>query len=358
LGVALLQFANPDLSWETSKQLNVGLDLGFKNHFTLSADWYNRTLKDMILRRPLPASAGGLSDPFVNAGSMRNKGWEVALNYKNKIRKWNFDATVMLSDVKNEVTGLVEGAPFIDGGSIRTQPGFAVNSYYGLQAIGYYTSEDDVRNSPPLYGVGWNTSATVGPKPGDVKYADLSGPDGKPDGRIDDNDRTIIGNAFPRYEYSVNLNVGYRNFDINIFGQGVGKRNNFLSGTGAVPFQASDFIPSLLEIHKDYWTAENPNAEFPRLLAGGGSYTNNFRTSTKWIRSAAYFRIKNINLGYSLPNVVLRKIKISNVRIFVSGQNLITFTKAWKGFDPEINNANAEFYPLMRTYTAGINITF
>lgn len=358
LGVAILQFANPDLSWETSQQWNVGLDLSFAKHFTLTVDVYNRTVKNMILPRSLPSSAGGLNDPFVNAGSMENKGWELALNYRTKVKKWGFDATFMLSDVKNNVIGLVPGLPFIGGGSSRTQPGYALNSYYGLKASGYYADSNDIKASPTLYGSGWSTNPAIGPKPGDLKYQDISGVDGKPDGKIDDNDRTFIGNNFPRFEYSINLNVSYQNFDLNIFGQGVGMRENFLSGTGAVPFLATDFIPSLLDIHKDYWTPQNPNATFPRLLAGGGSYTNNFRASDWYIRSAAFFRLKNINLGYKLPANIVSKAKIAAVRVFVSTQNLFTITKAFNGFDPEIDNANGEFYPVMRTYTAGLNITF
>ena len=358
LGVAILQFANPDLSWETSQQWNVGLDLSFAKHFTLTVDVYNRTVKNMILPRSLPSSAGGLNDPFVNAGSMENKGWELALNYRTKVKKWGFDATFMLSDVKNNVIGLVPGLPFIGGGSSRTQPGYALNSYYGLKASGYYADSNDIKASPTLYGSGWSTNPAIGPKPGDLKYQDISGVDGKPDGKIDDNDRTFIGNNFPRFEYSINLNVSYQNFDLNIFGQGVGMRENFLSGTGAVPFLATDFIPSLLDIHKDYWTPQNPNATFPRLLAGGGSYTNNFRASDWYIRSAAFFRLKNINLGYKLPANIVNKAKIAAVRVFVSTQNLFTITKAFNGFDPEIDNANGEFYPVMRTYTAGLNITF
>ena len=358
LGVAILQFANPDLSWETSQQWNVGLDLSFAKHFTLTVDVYNRTVKNMILPRSLPSSAGGLNDPFVNAGSMENKGWELALNYRTKVKKWGFDATFMLSDVKNNVIGLVPGLPFIGGGSSRTQPGYALNSYYGLKASGYYADSNDIKASPTLYGSGWSTNPAIGPKPGDLKYQDISGVDGKPDGKIDDNDRTFIGNNFPRFEYSINLNVSYQNFDLNIFGQGVGMRENFLSGTGAVPFLATDFIPSLLDIHKDYWTPQNPNATFPRLLAGGGSYTNNFRASDWYIRSAAFFRLKNINIGYKLPANIVNKAKIAAVRVFVSTQNLFTITKAFNGFDPEIDNANGEFYPVMRTYTAGLNITF
>nr|MCU0376225.1 SusC/RagA family TonB-linked outer membrane protein [Chitinophagaceae bacterium] len=233
----------------------------------------------------------------------------------------------------------------------------ALNSYFGYRALGYFADSNDIKNSPVQFGLPWSTNPTQGPKPGDVKYADISGADGKPDGRVDANDRTFLGNAFPRYEYSINLNLSYKNFDLNIFGQGVGMRDNYLSGTGAVPFASADFAASLLEQHKDYWTPENPNALFPRLLPSGFG-GNNYLLSDKWIRSAAYFRIKNINLGYTLPASLIKKMKIENCRVFISGQNLLTFTPAWDGFDPEINNANAEFYPLMRTFTAGINVNF
>ena len=118
-----------------------------------------------------------------------------------------------------------------------------------------------------------------------------------------------------------------------------------------------DFIASLLEIHKNYWKPANQDADFPRLLPSGFG-GNNYLLSSQWIRSAAYFRIKNVNIGYRLPASVLRKINIASARVFVSGSNLATFSRAWKGFDPEINSANAEFYPLMRTWTAGVNINF
>ena len=352
LGVALLQFANPSLSWETSKQMNIGLDITFAKHFTVTADYYEKTLKNMLLQRTLPQSAGGLSNPFVNAGNMENKGWEFSLNYKNKFGKLGVDVTAMISDVKNTVTGLVEGTPFI-GDGIRTAPGQALGSYFGYVSAGYFSDSTDIKSSPVQFGIPWNpTSATVGPKPGDVKYKDVNG-----DGKIDANDRTFIGNAFPRYEYSINVNLTYANFDLNIFGQGVGQRNNYLSGTGAVPFASGDFAASLLDIHKNYWRPDNQNADFPRLLPSG-SGGNNFLLASQWLRSAAYFRIKNVNLGYTVKKQWLDKAKISALRVFVSGSNLLTISKAWKGFDPEINNANAEFYPLMRTYTAGINVTF
>lgn len=356
LGLALLQFPNPNLSWERSKQWNIGLDVSFLKNFTLTADYYVRTLEDMILRRTLPASAGGLGNPFVNSGSMENKGWELSLNYRKTFGKWRIDATGMLSDVVNNVNSLVQGLPFI-GDGIRTAPGQALNSYFGYKALGYFKDSNDVKNSPVQFNTPWNTSPTQGTKPGDTKYADISGPDGKPDGKIDANDRTFLGNAFPRYEYSINLVLGYGNFDLNLFGQGVGQRDNYLSGTGAVPFNSSDFAASLLEIHKDNWTPTNQNSLFPRLLPSGFG-GNNFLLSDLWIRSAAYFRLKNVNLGYTFPSEMMQKAKISALRVYISAQNLFTVTKAWDGFDPEINNANAEFYPVMRTFTAGLNVTF
>lgn len=356
LGVALLQFANPDLSWETSKQWNVGVDLSLGKHFTVTADYYVKTLKNMLLQRTLPQSAGGLSNPFVNAGNMENKGWEFTVNYKDKFGKLGVDVTAMISDVKNNVLNLVPGTPFI-GDGIRTAPGQALGSYFGYQSIGFFSDSNDIKSSPIQFGIPWNGTTANGPKPGDTKYADISGIDGKPDGKVDNFDRIFLGNAFPRYEYSINVNLTYGNFDLNIFGQGVGQRNNFLSGTGAVPFASADFAASLLEIHKNYWRPDNMNATFPRLLPSG-SGGNNYLLSSQLIRSAAYFRIKNVNLGYTLPQQLLSKLKINSLRVFVSASNLLTISSAWKGFDPEINNANAEFYPLMRTYTAGVNVNF
>ncbi len=356
LGVALLQFANPDLSWETSKQWNAGLDLSFGKYFTITGDYYVKTLKNMLLQRTLPQSAGGLSNPFVNAGNMENKGWEFSLNYKKNFDKLGLDVTAMISDVKNNVLNLVPGTPFI-GDGIRTAPGQALGSYFGYLANGFFADSTDVKASPIQFGIPWSATTANGPKPGDMKYKDISGPDGNPDGKIDNFDRTFIGNAFPRYEYSLNVNLTYKNFDLNIFGQGVGQRNNYLSGTCAVPFASADFADSLLDIHKDYWRPDNQNPLFPRLLPSG-SGGNNYLLSSQWIRSAAYFRIKNVNLGYTLPQELLSKVKIKSFRVFVSAANLLTISKAWKGFDPELNNANAEFYPLMRTFTAGVNLNF
>ncbi len=309
------------------------------------------SVKDLVLRKPQLAVVGIVSAPLTNIATMQNKGWELTLNFKKKIKNVGVDVTGMLSDVKNKITNL-NGAPFLDGGSVRSDVGQAYNSYYGYKVIGYFQDSNAIKGAPIQFGVPYSSNPVNGPKPGDLQYEDING-----DGKIDANDRTFIGNAFPRYEYSINANITYKNFDLNIFGQGVGKRNNYLSGTGAVPFQSADFAASLLEIHKDYWTPQNPNATFPRLLPSGLG-GNNYLTSTHYIRSAAYFRIKNVSLGYKLPTKWMDRAKISSARIYVSGSNLLTISKAWKGFDPEINAANAEFYPLMKTFTVGVNVNF
>ena len=358
LGYALLDAPNPSITWEQSEQANIAVDLTIKNNLTFTAEIYRRKVEQMLLSRPIPNYVG-LNAPFVNAGSMENRGWELSANYKKALSsKVKLDVTAMLSDVRNKVLTL-PGVPFLDGGSIRTAPEQALWSYFGYQAIGYFADSNDVKTSPVQFGTAWSSNPTVGAKPGDVKYADISGPNGKPDGKVDNFDRTFIGNNFPRYEYSLNLNLSFGNLDISIFGQGVGLRNNYYSGTGAVPFASSDFAASLLKMHKDYWTPSNPNARFPRLLPSG-SGGNNYVASSQWIRDASYFRLKNVNIAYRFPASWFKKtgMPLTGAKIYVSGQNLLTFTKAWDGFDPEINNANAEFYPLMRTMTVGVNINF
>lgn len=358
LGYALLDAPNPSITWEQSEQANIAVDLTIKNNLTFTAEIYRRKVEQMLLSRPIPNYVG-LNAPFVNAGSMENRGWELSANYKKALSsKVKLDVTAMLSDVRNKVLTL-PGVPFLDGGSIRTAPEQALWSYFGYQAIGYFADSNDVKSSPVQFGTAWSSNPTVGSKPGDVKYADISGPDGKPDGKVDNFDRTFIGNNFPRYEYSLNLNLSIGNLDISIFGQGVGLRNNYYSGTGAVPFASADFAASLLKMHKDYWTPSNPNARFPRLLPSG-SGGNNYVASSQWIRDASYFRLKNVNIAYRFPASWFKKtgMPLTGAKIYVSGQNLLTFTKAWDGFDPEINNANAEFYPLMRTMTVGVNINF
>ncbi len=338
-GYALTEAANEGITWEKSKQTDIGLDLVLIKGLSITADYYIKQISDILLRKPIPNYVG-LSPAFLNLGTMENRGWEFSTTYKNKIGKLKYDVTGVLADVKNKITSL-PGTPYLDEGLLRSAEGYSLRSYYGYEAIGYYQSKEDIASSPKTFFT---------PNPGDIKYADTNG-----DGVVNADDRTFIGNNFPRYEYSINLNLAYDIFDLNLFGQGVGKKANYISGTGAWPFFAADFVPSLLAMHKDYWTPENPNATFPRLTPTIGVNSTN---SSFWVKSSAYFRLKNVNLGMKVPQPLVKKLGIESARIYVSGQNLLTFTKFWKGFDPEQNNNNAEFHPLMKTYTVGLNLKF
>ena len=344
-GYALTTAANPNIRWETSKILDIGGDFAFlRNRLNVTADFFQRDIVDMLQLIPVPSYVG-LTAPFVNSGSMRNKGWELGLGWRDKIRDFSYQVQLNASDVKNTV--LDNGAkPVINGATIQ-QEGSALDSYYGYIADGLFQTSEEVKNAPFQYG---NSAA------GDIRYRDISGPNGVPDNKIDSYDRTILGNYFPRYEYSLNLSAQYKGFDATIFFQGVGKKDNYLAGTAAQPFYSANFQGTMFDYQKDYWSPNNMGAAYPRLTVN--SIPNNYVTSSFWVRSAAYLRLKNVVLGYTLPTALTTKAKIKSARLYVSGQNLITWTKFFPGFDPEQRDTGGEFYPIMRTYTVGLNINF
>lgn len=344
-GYALTTAANPNIRWETSKILDIGLDLGlFKNRLTLTADYFQRDIIDMLQRVPVPTYVG-LGSPFVNVGSMRNSGWELGTNWRGKVNDFSYQVQFNLSDVKNEVLNN-GGTPIIAGGRIQ-QEGQALDSYYGYIADGLFQSEEEVKSAPFHFG---NTKA------GDVRYRDISGPEGKPDNKIDNYDRTILGNYFPRYEYSLNLGSQYKGFDLTVFFQGVGRQDNYLSGTGTQPFYSASFQGSMYEHQKDYWTPENPGAAYPRLT--NNSIINNYVISSYWIKSSAYLRLKNLVVGYTIPGTLSKKVGIGSARLYLSGQNLVTWDSFFPGFDPEQRDTGGNLYPIMRTYTVGLNLKF
>ena len=344
-GYALTTAANPNIRWESSKILDIGADFGLlKNRLSVTADYFQRDISDMLQLVPIPGYVG-LASPFVNTGSMRNKGWELAVGWKDKISDFSYQLQFNLSDVKNKVLKN-GGTPIINGARIQ-QEGYALDSYYGYQADGLFQTAEEVKNAPFQYG---NTA------PGDIRYKDISGPDGVADNKIDSYDRTILGNYFPRYEYSFNLAAQYKGFDLTAFFQGVGKKDNYLSGTGSQPFYSSDFQGSMFKYQQDFWTPQNTAAAYPRLTAS--SIPNNYVASSYWVRSAAYLRIKNLVLGYTLPKTLTEKVKVKSARIYLSAQNLVTWSNFFPGFDPEQRDTGGIFYPIMKTYTVGINIKF
>ncbi|PTX18887.1 TonB-linked SusC/RagA family outer membrane protein [Pontibacter mucosus] len=339
-GYALTTAANPFIQWERSIILDAGLDLAFfNNRLSVTADYFKRDIDNMLQLDLIPSYVG-LNAPYVNIGKMTNKGWELSLGWKDAVGDFTYQVTGNVSDVKNEVVDL-GGREYISGSRI-TKEGYAYNSYYGYIAEGLFQSEDEIASAPFHFA---NT------KPGDIRYRDINN-----DKKIDANDRAVLGNYFPRYEYSLNLSAQFKGFDVTAFFQGVGKMDNYLSGTGTQPFYSASFQGSIYEHQKDYWTPENRDAAYPRLTAN--SITNNYVTSSFWMRESSFLRLKNVVLGYTIPKSLTDKIKVGSARFYVSGQNLFTWSNYFPGFDPEQRDTGGEFYPIMTTYTTGFNLSF
>jgi TonB-linked SusC/RagA family outer membrane protein len=345
-GFSLNNIPNVNISWETSVQSNIGIDLGLlKNKLNITFDYYEKRVNDMIINRPnlnLQGFAGGGNNdvPF-NGGSMINKGWEFSATYKDKIGKdFTYRITGNLSDVTNMVTNTL-GRDIVTSAGLIAREGFPINSYQLFRTNGLY-QRGEVFNRP--------VNTTRFTDAGDIKFVDIDGND-----TINAFDRQLMGNNFPRYEYSLDLYAAYKGFDLSIFIYGVGKRDNYISGVGVEPFNAGNWIASGLSTTLDRWTPNNPNAKYPRLYSGGnGNYTG----SDFWLRNGAFMRVKHITLGYNLPKKILDKANMQQCRIYVNVVNPFTFSNYEPGFDPEPSNQNGSFYPIMRTFTAGFNIKF
>lgn len=357
-GVTQSVIANSAISWEKSSQINIGLDANFLNsRLAFTFDVYNRKVFDMLQQFPIPSYVG-LTSSWENKGDMENKGWELSLTWRDKIQDFNYSITANLSDVKNKVTKLY-GRPEYKGSETDitiTREGIPLASYFGYEAEGLYQTQEEIDNSA-VYG------DKKGIKPGYVKYKDQltedTDGDGIPDagdGVINDKDRVVLGSNMPRYEYSLNLAADWKGFDLSLFLQGVGKKDLFYTGYGVRPFLVGR---TMFKHQLDYWTEDNRDAQFPILLIEGSqnSVVNN-KPSSFWMKSGAFLRLKNITLGYTIPSKLTHKIGISNLRVYANAQNLFTASEAYKGYDPEISFSSGSFYPLMQTFTFGVNIDF
>jgi TonB-linked SusC/RagA family outer membrane protein len=341
-GSSLNGIPNESISWEKSSQKNIGLDLVvLKNKLSVTFDKYQKKVTDMLLDFPVANALGyaGNSSIPANAASMVNNGWEFSATYKSNIKKFNYSVTGNISDVKNKVLD-TKGQDIVQGIQL-SRKGSSIRSYNVYLTDGLYQVGDNF-SSP------YNGSRPTGA--GDIKFRDIDGND-----TINAKDRVLIGNNFPRYEYSLNLNADYQGFDLNVFLFGVGKRDNYISGVGVEPFNGGNWIASGLESALERWTPTNTNARYPRLYSGGNG---NYTASDFFLRNGAFMRIKQITLGYSLPKTILSRLKLQQLRFYVNTVNPFTFSNYEPGFDPEVNNTNGSFYPITKTTTVGINLRF
>ncbi|SDL11386.1 SusC/RagA family TonB-linked outer membrane protein [Siphonobacter aquaeclarae] len=345
IGVGTPGLVSSNFTWEKVSTLDFGVDFGFfRNRLTGSFDWYTRETRDMIVGAfPLPGILG-TSPPSRNAGNLITKGWELSANWRDRINSdWSYDVTLSLSDNKTKITKYDLNSTKTFGGS-NYYEGQNLNEIWGYETVGFFQTDDAAAKADQkqLFSGTWLA--------GDIQYKDLNG-----DGKITRGDNTvgnpgdqrIIGNSTPRYVFGVNANLRYKNFDFSFLIQGVGKRDMAVGGREFWGFTSEWNVPLLH--HLNYWTPDNINAYYPRQRFGGGG---NFATQTKYLQNAAYARLKNISLGYSLPKAVTDRLKLQNVRVYVTGQNLFEITSFYKALDPE--TVNQAVYPLNRAVSAGI----
>jgi len=347
-GVALTVLANPDVKWEETAQFNIGLDLGlFNNKLFVNADYFRRNSSDILYGNfPLPSTLGVSSLAARNAASMVNEGVETNVSYQQNFGKLKMTLSGNLTWMAdNKVTDLGPTATETIGGTTIIRIGQPLNAYYGFRKIGVFQTVEEVAAAPRQFG------STI-TRPGDIRYADISGPNKVPDGVVDANDRVVIGNPYPRWMYGFNAGFEYKGFDLNAIFQGVGKLDRILNSNGQLPLEGDRNNALAYWINR--WTPDNPSASLPRV---GG--INNAQFSDFYVEDVSYLRLRNIEFGYTLPVDLSKKAGIQRFRIFISGQNLLTFTKL-KNFDPErtAGGATDQLTPLYKVFTTGINLKF
>ncbi len=338
------------LGWETVTTSDIGLDFGLlQGRLSGSFDYYRRVNDNMLISVNLPAVLGVVPST-TNAAAMETTGWDFDINWKDRIGEFSYFAGFNVSDNTNKITKYLGNVVYSEG--INTAlPEMPINSIFGYRSLGYFQSAEEVAQSAKQFG-------TTNQAPGDIKYEDVNGDKlinggtGTPE---DHGDLVYLGNTSPRYNFGVNLGAQWKNFDFSVFLQGTGRRSYIIYPTQALPFVQSWRYP-LDNYIDNYWTEENRNARFPRPLAGGGTNT---RINSAFVQNGAYVRLKNLQIGYTLPSTLLSKVKIQKARIFFSGQDIWTATKAWyKYFDPE-SPANVSYaYPYFAVYALGINVNF
>ena len=362
-GYTISSRGNEKVKWESSTQADVGIDIGiWHNKLNLVIDYFDKKTSDMLIPIPLPLIGGSASTPYVNAGKVENKGLEVELNYSNSDHKLQYDINVNFSTLDNKVLSLSNGEP-IPGGRIDngiyaslTTPGQAIGSFYLYQMDGIFQNAAEIISS--AYQGNYI-------RPGDVKFKDVNG-----DGVINEKDRTFLGSAIPKYTFGTTANLKYRNFDLSVFFQGTYGNKLYLQVNQDIEgfYRAFNLTQ---RVYDERWHGAGTSNTMPRVSWLGSS--NNKTPSSRFLEDGSYVRLKNLQIGYNIPQKIVDKWRIKNLRIYLTGQNLWTLTK-YTGLDPEMNtsdNLNREkyrgdvaagidwgTYPSARSYILGVNLNF
>lgn len=353
--------SNPNIKWASSEQQNYGLDLSvFKGRLSLVADYFIKTTKDMLLQRPPAVTSGVTGGQWVNAGKAQDKGIELGLNYNSETNKaFQYSVGATLTKIDNKLLSLAPDISSINtsGINIRStlnpvviRTGIPLYSYNVIQTDGIFKSQAEVDAYTNKNGGLIQPNA----KPGDLKFIDANG-----SGGISDSDRVVVGSAYPDFTYGFSFNASYKNFDINIFVQGV-VNNKIFNGLKYLTLQAapSGQKYNMLSDAKNAWSPENPNSDIPRLSLSDPN--GNFGTTSDWyIENGGYMRLKNITIGYTLPANTMKRLGLNTARLYVTANNLLTITN-YSGFDPEVGmnyyGIDLGQYPQARSVFVGLTV--
>ena len=349
VGATIEGLPNATIQWEETSQFNIGFEFGFLNNRLLGEiDYYERTTDKILIDLALPGHFGIRDNfPFVNAAKVKNNGIDLKIDWKDKINQLNYTVGMVLSTVKNEVLELGENKSELIGGSLsggkfgtRTIPGLPIGAFYGYETEGIFQNADEIAALPRVGGE----------VPGDLRYRDING-----DGIITTADRTFLGSAIPELIWGASLGLEYLGFDFNIDFNGQ-EGNLIYNSKKQARFGTYNFDVSYL----DRWTGEGTSDTEPRVTNGG----HNYEVSDRFLEDGSYWRIRNISLGYSLPAQLLSRYQIQQLRIYVSGTNILTTTE-YTGYAPEFSSGDVlsvgidrGIYPIAKTYNIGLNLSF
>jgi TonB-linked SusC/RagA family outer membrane protein len=347
--------SNPDLRWEQTSQTNIGLDMTLWQQFNLTLEWYKKVTSGILQNPRIPGYIGAISNPAANVADMRNQGVELELGYNKMFGEVQFGLSGNASFLQNEVTNLGNGIEYLSGGQgfqsssypiTRTAVGQALNSFFGFRTLGVFQTQAEIDQYTNSEGLPIQPNA----QPGDFKWADIN-----QDGRINENDRTFIGDPTPSWTYGATLTLAYKGFDFLLFGQGVAG-NQIFQGLRRLDITTANYQRKAL----DRWTGPGTSNTHARLndLDPNNNFTN---PSDFYLEDGAYFRFKTVQLGYTLPQGFSGKLGLQKARIYVMSENLLTFTR-YTGFDPEIGGGvmsiDRGIYPQARSFMLGLNVGF
>ena len=348
-GLSYGSVASPYVTWEIATKKDLGIDLSlFNERFLATVDYFNERRDGIYMeRRYLPYMVGLNSNPSANVGAVKSEGFDGNFTYKQIVGKVNLTVRGNITYSKNKILEKDEENKVY---GYQREEGYRVDQNKGLIALGLFKNYDDIRNSPTqTYGIY---------QPGDIKYKDVNG-----DGVIDDGDKVAIGaTSKPNLIYGLGASANWKGLDVNVHFQGAGKSTYFIYGKSVHAFSMGEWGVPFKGMLDDRWISadisgdpatENPNATYPRLSYGGNN--NNQQNSTFWLRNGSYIRLKTVEIGYTLPKSIINKIHFNNVRIFLTGSNLLTWSD-FKLWDPELGDSRGEKYPLTKSLTLGMTV--